>query len=400
MILDTLAKLTEHFNTEQLTITAERCLNARFKKADCHICADACPVEAIHLDDQSVRLDPEACASCGACVWQCPTEVFAQPHSSRTKLDETVRVVGVVPIELRCPQNTSNTTTIPEVTIIQQPHCLADLSPSRLIELAADRQVWLNDQACAACPIGEAQTSIARAVNEANRWRAVFNHLRQIHLLTTDGDRLARPHIAPIFDSANPPADRRAFFGFLKKALAETGATVSEQPNPDDQPVPVNQRLPQRVPRERQNLLTALGTLGQPQDVPLNLPRVSIEAENCTACGLCAKFCPTGSIRFQANGEHFDLDFIPAACIDCNLCVLACPTQAVALTHETEPSRFIRLTATLLSEGDLAPCSVCKKPTATHAGEARCEVCRALPNQQTLTSDLFASLFRSQANHS
>jgi len=64
------------------------------------------------------------------------------------------------------------------------------------------------------------------------------------------------------------------------------------------------------------------------------------------------------------------------------------------LTHDTAPNRFIRLTATLLSEGDLAPCSVCQKPTATHAGEARCEVCRALPNQQTLHRNLFASLDR------
>jgi len=270
-----------------------------------------------------------------------------------------------------------------------------------LIELAADRSVWLNDQACAACPLQAAHASITRAVNDANRWRAAFNQPRQIHLLTTDGNRFAQPHTAPIFDSANRPSDRRNFFGFLKKALVETGATVVGEPaSTNDQPVLVSQRLPQRLPRERQHLLTALSKLGQPQDVPLGLATISIELEKCTACGLCAKFCPTGAIRFQADEQRFDLDFIPAACIDCNICVKACPTQAVTLTHNTPPGRFIRITATLLIEGDRASCAVCKKLTADHGDGTRCEVCRTAPDKQSLAKDLFASLYRSQPDHS
>jgi len=264
-----------------------------------------------------------------------------------------------------------------------------------LIKLAADRLVWLNDQACAACPLKTAHASITRAVNDANRWRAVFNQPRQIHLLTMDGNRLAQPHTARAFDSANPPSDRRAFFGFLKKALAETGAAaVSEQASTDNQPVPVSQRLPQRFPRERQNLLTVLSKLGQPQDVPVGLANISIDLAKCTACGLCAKFCPTGAIRFHADAGRFDLDFIPAACLDCHICVIACPTQAVTLTHDTSSGRFIRITATLLIEGDLVPCAVCQKPTAAHSHESRCEVCRVVPDKQVLAKDLFASLTR------
>jgi ferredoxin len=137
-----------------------------------------------------------------------------------------------------------------------------------------------------------------------------------------------------------------------------------------------------------------LSKLGQPQDVPLGLANLSIEVEKCTACGLCAKFCPTGAIRLHADDDRFDLDFIPAACIDCKICVRACPTQAVTLTHDTAPCRFIRLTATLLLEGDLVPCTVCQKPTAAHGSASRCEVCRAVPDKRALTSDFFASLYR------
>jgi ferredoxin len=397
MNLDTLARLTERFTTEQLILNADRCLNVRFKKAGCHICAAACPAEAIQIEGRQVLFDPDACARCGGCVWQCPTEVFDQPRAAKSKLIEAVRSVGAAPIDLRCPQNVSDTTTIAAATIVQYPQCLAALSPAQLIVLAADRHVWLNDEKCAACPLSKAQPSITRAVNDANRWRAVFDQPRQVHQQSTDGLRTAQPHTAPIVDSANPPTDRRAFFSFFKKAWAETGsAAVSDQKSNDDQPAPVSQRLPQRFPRERQNLLAALSQLGQPQDVPLDLPHVQIDATQCTACGLCAKFCPTSAIRFQADRTRFELGFIPAACVDCNICVMACPMQAVSLAHDLAPSRFMRLTATLLVEGDLSPCAVCKKPTAARADRSpRCEVCRAVPDQQTLAADLLSSLHHS-----
>ena len=156
---------------------------------------EACPAEAIRLEAGRVAINAEICVRCGACVWQCPTEVFAQPQALKSKLRETVQAVGAAPIELRCPQQKGDKTIISDATIIQHPRCLAELSPALLIELASDRPVWLNDQVCAACPIGAAHTAIMRAVNEANRWRAAFDQPRQIHLLTTDADRHAKPCI-------------------------------------------------------------------------------------------------------------------------------------------------------------------------------------------------------------
>jgi NAD-dependent dihydropyrimidine dehydrogenase PreA subunit len=394
MNLDTLTKLTEHFSNEQLIVNADRCLNARFKQAGCTICVDACPVEAIHLEGQQVRLDSETCVRCGACIWQCPTEVFAQPHTSKSKLRETVQAVGTVPIELRCPQVKGDKTIVLDATIIQHPRCLAELSPSQLIELAADRHVWLNDQACAACPLAEAHTSILRAVNEANRWRAAFDQPRQIHPLTTDADRNAQPRPARVFDSANPPSDRRAFFKMFTRSLIQASASAT-QFGTTNQVGPVDQRLPRHVPAERVGLLSAIGKLGQPQNVPLDLPRVQVQGSDCTACGLCVRFCPTGALRFQSDEAYFVLDFIPAACIDCDICEKACPTKAVSLTHDLSLPEFIGIKARSLVAGDLALCAVCQKPTASHGNGTRCEVCRAVPDKQTLASDLFASLHRS-----
>ncbi|NTU63224.1 MAG: 4Fe-4S binding protein [Chloroflexi bacterium] len=80
---------------------------------------------------------------------------------------------------------------------------------------------------------------------------------------------------------------------------------------------PVDQRLPRHVPAERARLLSTIGKLGQPQRVPFDLPRLQVIESVCNACGLCAKFCPTGALRFQSDETRFALVFIPAACVDC-----------------------------------------------------------------------------------
>lgn len=78
----------------------------------------------------------------------------------------------------------------------------------------------------------------------------------------------------------------------------------------------------------------------------------------------------------------------------CGTCAKACPTQAVALTHDLPLSEFIDIKAQALVAGNLAPCAVCQKPTASHRNGSRCEVCRSVPDKQTLASDFFASLYR------
>ena len=42
-------------------------------------CAIPCPVEAFHLDDDMLVINPETCIDCDACVPECPVEaVFAE----------------------------------------------------------------------------------------------------------------------------------------------------------------------------------------------------------------------------------------------------------------------------------------------------------------------------------
>jgi ferredoxin len=40
----------------------------------CGVCADECPVEAIHEGEDKYEIDPELCTECGSCADVCPVE--------------------------------------------------------------------------------------------------------------------------------------------------------------------------------------------------------------------------------------------------------------------------------------------------------------------------------------
>ena len=57
-------------------VVAEPCVNCRYTD-----CALVCPVEAFHLDDDMLVINPETCIDCDACVPECPVEaVFSEAN--------------------------------------------------------------------------------------------------------------------------------------------------------------------------------------------------------------------------------------------------------------------------------------------------------------------------------
>ena len=57
-------------------VVCEPCVNCRY--TDCVV---VCPVEAFHLDDNAVWINPETCIDCDACVPECPVEaIFAEAN--------------------------------------------------------------------------------------------------------------------------------------------------------------------------------------------------------------------------------------------------------------------------------------------------------------------------------
>ena len=63
--------------------------------------------------------------------------------------------------------------------------------------------------------------------------------------------------------------------------------------------------------------------------IPLVVPKISIDQDLCTGCGICGEICPFGIP--QANGdEKFEM-FEPERCTECSACKRNCPAMAVIL---------------------------------------------------------------------
>jgi NAD-dependent dihydropyrimidine dehydrogenase PreA subunit len=43
----------------------------------CAACVEACPVEAIKIEDNIAVVDEDTCIDCGVCVDTCPTEAIS-----------------------------------------------------------------------------------------------------------------------------------------------------------------------------------------------------------------------------------------------------------------------------------------------------------------------------------
>ena len=49
------------------------------KCTGCGSCVEACPVEAIKLENEKAVIDEEECTECGVCVDECPEEAISLP---------------------------------------------------------------------------------------------------------------------------------------------------------------------------------------------------------------------------------------------------------------------------------------------------------------------------------
>ncbi len=80
----------------------------------------------------------------------------------------------------------------------------------------------------------------------------------------------------------------------------------------------------------------------------LTMPHDEQNHHRCTACGLCEKACPNGTIRVEARRGDNDkrvLDrylYDVGSCIFCELCVEACPFGAIEFDNKFEHAVFER----------------------------------------------------------
>ncbi len=392
--LENLLSLTEKFSgSETITLHPERCLNTRFRALDCSRCAEGCPAEgAITVARGKPNLANNRCLHCGLCLHYCPTEAFTCPDGLSGKLGQTIGALPrpTEPVDLVCPQH-PHPDYGPAPHAVQTQRCLVALSPVTLLELSTlKKEIWLDDTPCAECPLGQLHPVITHIVNEANCWTSWLTDAGSISLRTekSEPNKTSASTSRPVYQADQAPISRRELFSSFKKARQNL-TTANEQIDmvKAGKSVSVSERLPHSVPRQRARILSILedSSISNTQLPITHLPisNLYIDPTHCTACTLCAKFCPTSALNFLSDGDSFALTFNLSLCLgqNCHICVLACPEQAVSTPSAPKsPNIFAEKP---LAAGELAPCQQCQQPIA-HGSDLpkSCFACRSI-------SDLF-----------
>lgn len=99
----------------------------------------------------------------------------------------------------------------------------------------------------------------------------------------------------------------------------------------------------------RRELLNRLSPLG----------KVSLDAAQCTGCGLCALECPTGALTVMLSEESdtFRLLFQHGSCVACGQCVEICPEKCLQVERLLELDKMD--SQSVLFEDGIARCPRC-----------------------------------------
>lgn len=400
-------------------IRAARCLNARHAAAGCRRCVDACPTAAVVVHALVPVVEPDRCVDCGACASVCPTDAVALSDLAERRFVDSVNSTVVDRVTVRCGFAPESPVGVDGV-VVQHGRCLAALAPDRILALVAGgRTMTLDLSSCESCRIGTSADVVIDTARAVNVWLGVAtaSDRAAVDVRLEAGAPSAAPPtvVGTVIDSRRPRLSRRGWFSAARRRAA---TVVERAVQADPAPMrlthgPASMRLPRELPSSRRRLLDSvdavvIGSSGARRDRTVDIASVAVaevqvDSGRCSACGLCATYCPTGALEFVlsscGDGGTFELSFQAAQCIDCGICAAACPEFAVRFGTRIDEERLLARSWSPVASGILTRCADCGLPTAHRADDdaPRCFSCRlgsgpvsALRDEAGLMRDLLA----------
>lgn len=362
---------TAHFSPVQL-ITG-RCLHSRSQFAGCTACTGICPEGAIQPGKPPV-LNAAACKGCMACVPACPAGAFQADDAASNLYASAARINGPA-LELICRLHPAPQTGLKGMTALQTKTCLAALGPGVYVGLSAlgFTDIRLRVDACAKCRWHALKERICEQVKAAGGLLAAWHPAGcGSKAAFACVERLDTPVERPLMQANAPLLSRRDLF---RMASRESQSTLVSALNPAE-------RDGQVIQRDRLRLLAAVEHLPSPQSPEqaslrgLNFATLAV-SDDCTACGACARTCPTGALIFERDTEktRFTLAFDPLLCTGCELCTRACAPDALRVTSAVEFTAVFGRRSVVLQSGELVKCMRCGARMVKRGNAQRCPIC-------------------------
>ncbi|MEN6410630.1 MAG: 4Fe-4S binding protein [Anaerolineaceae bacterium] len=354
----------------QVHLDSGCCLYSRDQNSNCSNCFDICPEGAIQPGKPPV-LNPEVCKSCMACLPVCPVGAY-QAEDRASNLYTCVSRIEGTSVELICglhplPQTGADAAT----TAVQIQTCLASLGVGIYAGLTALglEHILVRTDACAQCPWQSLKPAIQKQVEKAQGFLAGWEKPKEIRCV----DHLDQPVERPLLQAKTPPMTRRDLF---RMAALQTKAALARELNPgvmDEK---------QHINPDRLRLTAAVSRLGDPESADrtalegLEFATLTV-ADTCTACGACARACPSNALRLYVNESEtrFALALEPRLCMGCEVCVQVCAPAAITVNQEPVYQEAFPSNVVALQSGELSKCQRCGTRMVKRSGVTLCPMC-------------------------
>ncbi len=353
-----------------------RCLWQRHQEAACNYCLNACPSGALQFSNREIHLNEDRCLGCGVCLSVCPVECFETEDWSERSLITTLQRLKTDNAEIACRLHPSPQEGTEPVPVLQLGTCIAAISPGLWFEIGLEYNLRLHLDACSDCPISHLSNYARQAILLANSWLQSCERPARLEILDTP---LPEPALNKrrVISAERPILNRRDFlFAFARSSGSPNQAfmclpdEISETTSPENYsphqpawlrrlrdiyPVPPNEEA---VTGRESPIEEGQTETPRPKSGCSLWPTLSV-AENCAACGACARYCPSGALTTKVIDNKFVHIFTPGVCIACGLCAQVCRSEALTRSYSIEANPFEEK---VMAERDIGSCRKCGSP--------------------------------------
>jgi energy-converting hydrogenase A subunit P len=341
-------------------VRANHCTRFRFRYSTCSRCVEACPHDALCIDDEGVTLDQDKCRRCGLCVGACRTETFTMPSLASMPLVEKAR--GRTSLSIACePSGAAADVVVP---------CLGALGAAQVAYLLQEGTAvgLCGSGHCESCVHGTRGSGQLAALLEGVETLRAAGTARWAELTQIEG--------APSAEE-KPKADgmgRRRLFRRIanpSQAMRAPAAPVAA--------VPLRAIRPARpVASAQRDLLQLLKLDMAAEPVPalFALPAGDLLLQaGCTGCEACARACPTAALQVRETDVAWSLAFDASHCVGCGVCTESCQPRVLTLTDAVAAARLTQHATRVLAGRPKQRCQRCDRAFVSPEPAEMCDVC-------------------------
>ena len=372
-----------------IEVKEKRCLNLIHHGVQCSHCIGHCPANAIIYEKDHLYVQKDKCSGCGLCFSDCPTEVFRSKQWDETTIVKDIEEEGWKVTEFFCGRHTSpyKTDKSKDRGAVQLPACLSSVSKGAWYEIGLQTEVEIHLDQCKECPMSATIARLEYNTRVAAEWVSACGQDSSFSYIQQECQGKQKRKLLAIETGLKVTSRRDLFVSLFSKGQQIAGK-VSGGKNtfPEELDVAMGNSC---LPAWQRRLAEVYAKNRKDSADSAFWPSIKIDSERCVNCGMCSRFCPSGTLQITVKDGLCNHHFTSGLCLDCRICQLFCPREAISRDREKiqNPFETVSIYSTLTGS-----CRNCESTTA-HYAKTLCYWCEEATASDNELKNSFRKIF-------